>query len=405
MPRYTLNRPRSVTFARSRLARALWLGSALPCACGCSTPSPAERAPSERARAVEVPSSPPERLWQRRVVAQGLLNPRGILALNDGSLLVAEAGSGDPDHPLTGRISALRDLDGNGDYDAPGERRVLIDHQPSVNILGRLAVNRDEVFGLADLEAGGGVTLATIADPTKGSTLLELDGPAPRSWSTTHDNANSVTWHAGLSTWFAVQSFANTVIAIAQGGVEREIAKIHALEQGQHSVPAALTYEPSSGGLLVALFSGQRGGDTQGSGVDFVKGSGKIVRVMPESGRVTSVVEGLNAPTDLALGENHTLYVLEFCDDFTDPVHDVGEAKSSVRHAGFERFSGRLLAIDLQSGEVSSIAKDLDLPTHLRVLRDGKILVSVGQGTPGRTIPSPSGPTPLDGRLIELFAR
>jgi hypothetical protein len=170
-------------------------------------------------------------------------------------------------------------------------------------------------------------------------------------------------------------------------------------------VPAALVYEPARRTLLVALFSGQRGGDTSGSGVDFVKHSGKIVRVDPASGKVTSVVEGLNAPTDLALGPNGMLYVLEFCDDFTDPVHDVGEATGSVRHAGFERFSGRLLAVDLDRGEITSIAKGLDLPTHLRLLADGRILVTEGQGTPGRTIPGPSGPTPLDGRLIELAAR
>ena len=173
------------------------------------------------------------------------------------------------------------------------------------------------------------------------------------------------------------------------------------LELGQHSVPAALAYEPTSDSLLVALFSGQLGGDTQGSGVDFVRGAGKVVRVEPASGTTAPLIEGLNAPVDIAV-RNGQLYIVEFCSDFRDPVKSVSEAALHVTHAGFARFTGRVLRVALDTGKTVVIARGLDLPTHIRIESDGRLLVSVGQGTPGRVIPGPAGPVPLTGRLLEL---
>jgi hypothetical protein len=367
---------------------------------GCSRSAEPVFAESDRA-AWRAPDQPEVELWPRRVVATGLINPRGMLWLADGSLLVAEAGVGDPANVYSGRVLRLLDANHDGDYEDAGERQLLTDRQPSVNILNRLAVNRDEVFGLADIESGNGMILATVADPKTGSTLLRLDRSPPQPIARTQDNANSIAWHPKLRRWYAVQSFANTVIEIGPNGSTRDVVTISALESGQHSVPAALLVDPASSALLVALFSGQLGGDTAGSGVDFVRNSGKIVRVDPSNGRIESVVERLNAPTDLALADGK-LYVLEFCGEFRDPVRTVAEATTGVRHAGFQRYSGRLLRIALDTGAITVIAQDLDLPTHLRVMPDGRILVTEGMGTPGRIIPGPRGPVPLEGRLVEL---
>ena len=84
-------------------------------------------------------------------------------------------------------------------------------------------------------------------------------------------------------------------------------------------------------------------------------------------------------------------------------MRTVGEATTGVRHAGFERYSGRVLRIALDTGTVTVIAKDLDLPTHLRVAPDGRVLVTEGMGTPGRVIPGPRGPVRLQGRIVELI--
>lgn len=334
------------------------------------------------------------RPWTKRVLASQLANPRGLIVLDANTVLVAEAGDGDPQHRNSGRLLRLRDSDGDGVFE---QRTVVLDDQPSVNIVERLDVHRDEVFGFADLERGDAMILATVADPTEGSVVWRVD-QRPRIHGQTAGNANSIAWHPGLKRWFAVQSFANTVIDLADG---RVVAAFADLDQGQQAVPSALVYEPATDALLVALFSGQRGGDTNGTGVDFVHNSGQIVRLDPRTGGQQTVAVDLNAPTDVALWPDGRLLVLEFCDAFVGPVEDLKAARTSAEHGGFARFSGRLLQLDLQTSQRVVVASGLDLPTH--VLVDGdRVLLTEGQGTPGRSVPGPNGPIALDGRVLEL---
>jgi len=133
-----------------------------------------------------------------------------------------------------------------------------------------------------------------------------------------------------------------------------------------------------------------------------VRGSGKVIRLDPATGKAISVVEGLNAPTDIAvLGDK--LYIVEFCSDFREPVKTASEATARVTHAGFVRFSGRVLRVSSSSGDAVVIAQGLDLPTHILVESDERILVTEGQGSPGRMIPGPNGPIRLDCRLVQLL--
>jgi len=62
-------------------------------------------------------------------IARGLNNPRGVVVLPDGSLLVAEVGLG-TDEPgastaNTGQISQLTDANTDGDYNDPVELTAL----------------------------------------------------------------------------------------------------------------------------------------------------------------------------------------------------------------------------------------------------------------------------------------
>ncbi|MEM6995155.1 MAG: hypothetical protein AAF721_31880 [Myxococcota bacterium] len=361
--------------------RAAWL-LALGVACSPSSPTipPATASPTSR--------------WSQRVVASGLANPRGIVVIDPRTLWVAEAGTGDASNRNTGRLLALTDADGDGRYEA---RAALLEAQPSVHIVERLEVHRDEVFGFADIERGNGMILASVADPTEGSVVWRIDGE-PQRYGHTDGNANSMAFHPTLQRWFAVQSFANTAIDLATGEV---VAQFAPLEAEQQAVPSAIIYEPDHDALLVALFSGQRGGDVAGSGVDFVRNSGRVVRVNPRTQAVSEVVGNLNAPTDLALDAEGALLVLEFCDAFVGPVADLTDARHGAAAGGFARFSGRLVRIDRQSGARQTLAEGLDLPTHLAVHGE-RVLVAVGQGTPGRAVVGPDGNQKIDGRIIEL---
>ena len=60
--------------------------------------------------ALHIPTQLEQVLRPDHVIAEGLLNPRGVCLQGDGSLLLAEAGSGLPDQPFSGRISRLRPI-------------------------------------------------------------------------------------------------------------------------------------------------------------------------------------------------------------------------------------------------------------------------------------------------------
>lgn len=352
---------------------------------------------------MQIPAAPAVRAYQRTTVARGLHNPRGLVRDGDGVVL-AEAGTGDAKQPLTGRLLRLADRDGDRAYLEPDERRVLLDQQLSVNILNRLAMNRDEVFGLADVARGDGMTLVSAVDIMRGSTLYRVDGDGRVSpWGTTPGNANSLAFDPRRKRWYAVQSFENTVVEVGPQGRTRTVARLPPLERGQDAVPAAIVHEPATGALLVALFSGQIGGDTGGSGVDFVKGAGQIVRLDPDSGKTTVVVAGLTTPVDLAVGADGAIYVLEFCSSFLDPLKTAPSPDGAPSHGGFARYSGRLLRVDLGRREAVVLAQEIDLPTNVELEPGGSLLVSIGQGTPGRLIPGPRGPEPLEGR-VERFS-
>jgi hypothetical protein len=123
--------------------------------------------------------------------------------------------------------------------------------------------------------------------------------------------------------------------------------------------------------------------------------------VSPDHKTVVPLVTGLTVPTDLEVGEDGQIYVLEFCDAFLDPIGD-REGLTKTSHGGFRRFSGRLLGIDRQNRSVTVLAEGLDAPTNL-ARAPGGLYVAEGMGTPGRSIPGPQGPVALDG-FIEHIA-
>ena len=255
-----------------------------------STATPRADAPQSAASAaaIEVPLEPKLALLEHRIVARGLANPRGMQPLPPHTLLVAEAGTGVPDDALTGRLLRLDDKNEDGDFLDADERSVLLDKQPSRNILD--VVRRDEVFGMAGMEAADGHVMVALAFFGGPSTLFQVDGDRVTKWGTTHENINDLTFDPNQKQWFAVASTSDEVVRLTPGGGAERVLKIPALENGQDPVPAYLRYDPLTRDLLVTLFSGSPEGEEGGLGVELMPRAGGIIAV--EHGKPSSFASG-----------------------------------------------------------------------------------------------------------------
>ncbi len=351
--------------------------------------------PHDRSAAIAIPDNPTPETMERERIADGLLNPRGML-LDRDTLMVAMAGRGLEKDQGTGSLVLLRDANGDRSLE---QRQPLLSDLPSRNILH--IVRRDEVFGMADIARGGGNTLVSAAFFGGPSQIYRVEDGEVSLWNTVEGNINALTFDEKRGDWIAVSSSSEQVLRIFPDRPAEEILLIPDLPEGQDPVPGYVRYEPRTGKLLVSLFSGSPLGEENGDGTEIVPGAGGIIRVDPEDGTFEWVVAGLTAPTDIALDEQGRIYVLEFCTDFLDPVATRAEMWARPGHGGFKRFSGRLLRIDPGERTVALLADDLDGPTNLHV-SGNSLLVAQGMGTPGRMIPGPDGNVRLTGFIERL---
>lgn len=357
---------------------------------GCAATTPA-RLDAVAGQVVDVPRELVVEPLPRSLVARDLENPRGMLPRENGELLVAVAGSGNSESRPTGALVVLIDENGDGAFE---ERRLLLEGQASRNIVD--IVRRDEVFGMAGIAAGGGATLVSLAYFGGPSTIYRVDGNEVVEWSRVFGNINDLEYDPLRDLWVGVSSSSDEVVRLQETRGSRRILKVPPLPDGQDPVPGYLRHDPVTGDLLVSLFSGSTEGEEGGLGIEIVPRAGGIIRVDPETGDFGWLVKGLTAPTDLELGPDGRLYVLEFCSQFEQPVETWSAMWERPVHGGFRRFSGRLLAIDREGGGVTVVADGLDGPTNL-ALRGRDLYVAQGMGTPGRPIPGPNGPVPLSG--------
>ena len=392
------------TTKASASSALLLLAAATACAPGTGAPpADARQAQPSAADAVDVPASPQVALLPRERVAGKLANPRGLFMRPDGSLLVSIAGTGDPADPTTGGIVRLRDENHDGDMDDEGERKWILEQQLSRNLFD--LVRRDEVFGMAGMSQGGQsgddllVALAFFGGPSK---IFRIDGERATQWGETHGNVNDLDYDARRKAWVGVASTTDELIELLPGGKSQRIAKFAPLESGQDAVPSNVHYDANTGDMLVTLFSGSPEGEEGGEGVELIPRAASIVSVHAESHDYKPVVTGLTVPTDLEIGPDGAIYVLEFCDQFLDPVSTREQMFGGTLHGGFRRFSGRLLRVDRVTHAVSVVAQGLDAPTNL-VLANGYLYIAEGMGTPGRSIPGPDGkPVELQGFIERI---
>lgn len=384
------------------LLAASWLTSLVACS-GAQAPDPAsaaDAAAAQRGTALSVPRELRVAELPRVRVASGLDNPRGMHLLPDGALLVATAGTGDPANPNTGALWRLQDVDGDGAYEGDGERSVVLTDQPSKNVLD--IVRRDEVFGMGGMAEGDGTLLVSLAFFGGPSKILRVQSSGVTPWTTTAGNINALTFDPVRKAWYAVASTTDEVVKLREGTGSERVVKFPTLASGQDAVPGYLRHDPVSGELLVSLFSGSPEGEEGGDGTELIPRAASVVRVQPDTRVVQPLISDLTVPTDLVATPDGKLYVLEFCDAFLDPVNDRA-ALTKFGHGGFRRFSGRLLQVDRNTGEVIVVARGLDAPTNLLLVK-GALYVAEGMGTPGRPIPGPNGePTTLNGYIEKIL--
>lgn len=362
-------------------------------------------------------SSPPPEGTARRssveieIVLDGLDNPRGVVVISETDFYLAEAGTGnDPVDQTqnTGKLTRFKDLNGDGDFDDAGEVDRWFSLLPSYNALSFFGSGRDEVSGPSDvlLHRDGRVFLAVDGGFDE-QDLFEIspERRVGRSLAS-RSNMNSIAFDLDQTSIYAVESAANRLIVLPLDGELREIATFPELANGQQAVPAGLAVDPLTGDILVALFSGNAIDPDTNEVTPFVLGDSKVVRVDPATGAVTDEITELTVAVDVAVDELGNIYVVELAAEPADilpRLFDLFDPDGPALHGGYRRFTGRVTVYPADGGPATVIADGLDLPSNITIGPDHSLYVSTGQGTPGRPIPGPDGPTRIVGQLIRIF--
>lgn len=345
------------------------------------------------------------------VILTGLANPRGLAVGPSGELYVTEAGTGynavDPTL-LTGRLTKYVDLNGDGDFDDSGEAERWFSHFPTYNAGHFAGSIRDEVGGPSDLllHSDGRLYLALDGGFDQRA-LYEIspDRRIGRNLVSRGSTMNSIAFDSDQEHIFVAESSFNRLIEVTLEGEIREIAVFPKLASGQEAVPAGLAVDASSGEVLVALFSGAVVDPDTEEVILFIPGDAKVVRVDPNSGEFADEVLGLTTAVDVAQDAKGNLYVLEMAAELLEPFplgFDLSDPDATPVHGGYKRFSGKV-TIYPSSGAARIVLIDgLDTPTNLTLGPDCTLFISTGQGTPGRPIPGPDGPTRIVGQILRI---
>lgn len=306
------------------------------------------------------------------VVASGLTSPRGILWTADGSLYVAQAGSGGeslgtptappPLGPFRGGpTGSVVRIEG-------GCPVTVVDGLPSTldaigGVLGveDLAILGDHIYASVD---GGGEAHGNAAQPA-GVYRILANGTAElvadlSAWVRANPVANVPPDHdpdaAGFSlvadpvagTLWVGDPNSGQILSVTPDGT---IARIADLSEG-HPVPTGLAAAPQ-GGVYVGFLTA----------VPFPNGASRVIHVAPD-GTVTEVWTGLTAVTDVAVGPDGTLYAAEMSTGNTEQPPFLVPG------------SGRVVRQEGTDGSVE-VATGLMFPISLAFGPDGGLYVSL----------------------------
>jgi len=344
------------------------------------------------------------------VILVDLLNPRGVTVMPDGALLVAEAGMGDDARDVsgrTGRLTRFVDRNENGFFGDAGEAEPWFEHLASYNAMNVFATGRDEVSGPSDVALhSDGRSFLSVDGGFEEFALFEISSSMSIGRNlASRSNMTGIALSRDELTLFVSESSLNQLIEITlETGVTREIATFLSLDSDQQAVPAGLSLDPRDGTILVALFSGVAQA-TNGSYIPLIVGDSKIVRVDPATGSVSDEITGLTTAVDVTTDGSGNIFVVELATDYADLLErgtDLFDPDAGPLHGGYVRYSGSVTMFPSDGGEPLVLVDSLDAPTNITLAPDGDLLVSTGQGTPGRPIPGRDGPTVIVGQVIHI---
>ena len=296
------------------------------------------------------------------IVAEGLVNPLGLAALPDGSILIAEEGTGDRDE--SAGVSVLT---------ADGRVGRVVSGLPSGRDAGDLSgvplVGVSPDGSTALLAHFGGGSLLSFPIPKAG---LEPESPGNLALQPDHldrvmlplnavqlVNPFDITFDEAGNPVVTDASSNGVAIATEEG----ETRFFHRFDQLTDPAQPTLQIDAVPTGIT-------RVDDeyyvTLTGGCPYPAGSGKLVAIDLDRNE-RDVATGLNMPIDVAVGENGTIWVLEFA--------QFAEGGSCFGGTGYQPGTGRLSRLR-PDGTTEALLTDLDFPGAVLPMPDGSLYVT-----------------------------
>ncbi|MFN8526501.1 MAG: ScyD/ScyE family protein [Chloroflexota bacterium] len=302
----------------------------------------------------------------RTVIVHGLANPRGLALARDGTLFVAEAGTGghdrvvgEPDKRryhvgLTGRVSRISP-NGERSTFADGFVSAFTNHDDDIGPTG-VAIVGDELFVLT---AAGGWSWG---DKSADNAIWRLDPSGNRA--RVFDYQRYCTEEPSLArrqdpradvpggmpfgmaargaTLFTTDGNHEFVMALEPGGTPHRVVEFPRSDQAMTGVTAGL-----DGRIYFTTLGGW----------PYLQGTGNVWR-LSENGEAEVVWSGLTTPIGVAVDTDGTIYAAEF----TAPLKQWPDTGRVLRRS--------------PEGRVDEVATRLNFPTALALSREGALFVT-----------------------------
>ena len=350
--------------------------------------------------------------YNRQVLVNNLLNPRGLTVDSFGRVLVSEGGAGGTNCTVPGAPpsppEALRcwgTTGAVGRYDPTTSSYTHL--WTGLDSIARGPGALSPVAGLQDLTFSSDGRLLGVfgfrGDPATrpagsslfaklvrfdysnpGSAVVSLaDLGAYESANPSHtppfSNPYALTWFGGTS--FITDAGANRLLKVADATpstVEllENFPAVASTTPPAEAVPTGLTVSP--GGTLY---------NTQLPGNPFQPGSASIFSSNGSANSATAITGGFTNATDLSLGADGWLYLVQLAENFANPVG-----------------SGSLWRYNPLTNERQQLASGIDQPTGVLAMADGSVYVAAGGSTTSGSLlhftPPVPGPLPLAGAAM-----